>query len=199
MSEYFLFGNKVTAKADTALNNETAKKLWKRFCYGCSKIEFVEGTDNTFVIGVPSGIGEPWFDTVEGRLSHSLFSIPALKGVEFGEGFGFAKMKGSEANDEYYIDNGDIKTSTNNNGGVLGGITNGMPITFKCVIKPTPSIGKVQKTVDYISNEETDIEVVGRHDPCIVQRARAVVDAVTAITLCDLLSERFSTDWLGEE
>jgi len=186
-------------KEFAVLSDTVAKEMIEKIMEAAREKDSVGGILETVVTGVPSGVGEPWFDTVEGRLSYALFSIPALKGVGFGEGFGLAKMKGSEANDEYYIDNGDIKTSTNNNGGILGGITNGMPITFKCVIKPTPSIGKVQKTVNYISNEETDIEVVGRHDPCIVQRARAVVDAVTAITLCDLLSERFSTDWLGEE
>lgn len=157
----------------------------------------VGGVLTTAVVGMPSGAGEPWFDTVESLLAHALFSIPAVKGVEFGKGFGFANMKGSAANDEFFMEDGRVQTKTNNNGGINGGITNGMPIVFSCAVKPTPSIFKEQNTVDFIKNEDAVLSVKGRHDPAIIHRARVVVDSITAITLCDLLSTKFGTDWLG--
>ena len=155
------------------------------------------GTLTTAVIGMPAGVGEPWFDTVEGVLAHALFSIPAIKGVEFGLGFGFADEKGSSANDEFFMIDGRVQTKTNNNGGINGGITNGMPIVFSCAVKPTPSIFKKQNTVDFIKNEDALLEIKGRHDPAIIHRARVVVDSITAITLCDMLTTRYGTDWLG--
>lgn len=157
----------------------------------------VGGILTTAVVGMPSGVGEPWFDTVESLLAHALFSIPAVKGVEFGKGFGFADMKGSAANDEFFMEEGRVQTKTNNNGGINGGITNGMPIVFSCAVKPTPSIFKEQNTVDFIKNEDAVLSIKGRHDPAIIHRARVVVDSITAITLCDLLSTKFGTDWLG--
>ncbi len=159
----------------------------------------VGGLLETAVIGMPAGVGEPWFDTIEGLLSHALFSVPAVKGVEFGLGFNFAKTRGSTANDPFTFENGEIKTLTNNNGGINGGITNGMPIVFKTVIKPTPTIHKEQQTVDFLKGENVTLLAGGRHDPCIVHRARVVVDSMVALTLCDILSMRFGTDWLGEE
>ena len=156
----------------------------------------VGGILETAVIGLPEGIGEPWFDTVEGMLAHAVFSIPAVKGIEFGMGFDFVKMRGSEANDAFRYKNGKVVTETNNNGGINGGITNGMPILFRTVVKPTPSIFKKQETVDLFTKENTELELRGRHDPAIVHRARAVVDAVTALTICDLLAVRFGTDFL---
>lgn len=155
------------------------------------------GTLTTAVVGMPEGVGEPWFDTVEGMLAHALFSIPAIKGVEFGLGFGFADKKASTANDEFTVSDGRVQTKTNNNGGVNGGITNGMPIVFSCAVKPTPSIFKEQNTVDFIKKENAVLNIKGRHDPAIIHRARVVVDSVTAITMCDLLATRFGTDWLG--
>lgn len=106
-------------------------------------------------------------------------------------------MKGSNANDSFFIENGLVQTKTNNNGGINGGITNGMPIVFSCAVKPTPSIYKKQETIDFKRNENTTLEIKGRHDPAIIHRARVVVDSITAITLCDLLSTHFGTDWLG--
>ena len=157
----------------------------------------VGGVLETVVTGLPAGVGEPWFDTVEGLLAHALFSVPAIKGVEFGAGFGFAEMKGSQANDALCVKDGAIVTKTNHNGGINGGITNGMPLRFRCAIKPTPSIAKLQQTADFLAGENMDLQITGRHDPCIAHRARAVVDAVTAIVLCDLLAGRYGTDWLG--
>ena len=159
----------------------------------------VGGILETVVTGLPVGVGEPWFDSLEGVLSHGLFSIPAIKGVEFGQGFSCADMLGSEMNDSFKLDNGEIVTETNNNGGINGGISNGMPLVIKCAVKPTPSISKEQNTVDFINNENTVLSVKGRHDPCIVHRARVVADSVVAITLCDMLSQKFGTDWFGED
>ncbi len=156
------------------------------------------GVLSTAVTGMPAGVGEPWFDSVEGMLSHALFSIPAVKGVEFGSGFGFAEMLGSEANDPFRAEDGRIITATNNNGGINGGITNGMPITFNVVIKPTPSIYKMQDTVNMNQKENATLCIKGRHDPAIIHRARVVVDSVTALVLCDLLTTRFGTDYLGK-
>lgn len=156
----------------------------------------VGGILETTVIGMPAGVGEPWFDTVESMLSHVMFSIPAVKGIEFGTGFAIADMRGSEANDPFAIENDHIVTTTNHNGGVNGGITNGMPILFRTAIKPTPTIFKPQQTVDVDTMTETVLQPTGRHDPAIVHRARVVQDAATALVLCDALALRYGTDWL---
>ena len=163
-----------------------------------AQLDSVGGTLQTAIIGIPSGVGEPWFDSVESMISHGIFSIPGIKGIEFGAGFGFAQMRGSVANDQFFMENGEVKTKTNNNGGINGGITNGMPIIFNCAVKPTPSIAKEQETIDFINNSDTKLGIKGRHDPCIVHRARAVVDSVCAVVLCDMLATRFGTDYLGE-
>ncbi len=154
----------------------------------------VGGCLETAVYGMPVGVGEPWFDTVEGMLSHGLFSIPAVKGVEFGAGFAYADMRGSMANDPFISENGRISTATNNCGGILGGITNGMPIIFRCAVKPTPSIYKEQQTIDMRNGENTTLQIQGRHDPAIVHRARVVVDSITALTLMDLLCQKYGND-----
>ena len=156
----------------------------------------VGGILETAVIGVPCGIGEPWFDTVESMIAHAIFSIPGVKGVEFGAGFDICRMKGSEANDAMRFDGSKVVTETNHSGGINGGITNGMPVIFRTAIKPTSSIFKAQKTVDMESSENAVLELKGRHDPAIVHRARAVVDAVTALVIADLLVTRFGTDYL---
>ncbi|MBQ7862505.1 MAG: chorismate synthase [Clostridia bacterium] len=158
----------------------------------------VGGTLTTVVTGMPAGVGEPWFDSVESMLSHGLFSIPGVKGVEFGKGFGFAEMMGSDANDEFTVVDGEIVTVTNNNGGINGGITNGMPIEFTVAVKPTPSIYKKQNTVNFKTAQSAELEINGRHDPAIIHRARVVVDSVTAIILCDLLITRFGTQFFGK-
>ena len=158
----------------------------------------VGGVLETAVLGMPAGVGEPWFDTVEGVLSHALFSVPAVKGVQFGDAFGMVNGRGSDYNDTFYISDKEIKTRTNHNGGINGGITNGMPIVFRCAVKPTPSIFKAQETVDFMKGENSVLELKGRHDPAIIHRARVVVDSVTALAIADLLAMRFGTDWMTE-
>ena len=179
------------------LDDTAGENMRKNIVDAKAQGESVGGILETAIIGLPAGVGEPWFDSVESLLSHALFSVPAVKGVEFGGGFGLAELFGSQANDIFSIDNGNIITDTNNNGGINGGITNGMPIIFRSAIKPTPTIGKVQNTVDFINNENTELNPKGRHDPCIVHRARVVIDSITAIVLCDILAGRYGTDWLG--
>ena len=160
-----------------------------------SEGDSVGGILETAVIGLPAGIGEPWFDTVEGMLSHALFSIPAIKGVEFGTGFGMADLRGSQANDALRMEGGRVVTETNHNGGINGGITNGMPVIFRCAVKPTPSIFQEQESVDMQTNQNVTLKLSGRHDPAIIHRARVVVDSVAALVLCDLLALRFGTDF----
>ncbi len=178
------------------LSAESEEKM-RSFIEECAKAgDSVGGILETAVIGVPGGVGEPWFDTVEGLLAHALFSVPAVKGVEFGLGSGFADLLGSEANDPFVMKDGRVQTETNNNGGINGGITNGMPIVFKTAVKPTPSIYKEQRTVDLSSGENTALLIEGRHDPAIIHRARAVIDAVASIVIADILTGRFGTDYL---
>ena len=186
------------AAAEMPMLSETAAEETVKYIEAMAKEgDSVGGILTTAVTGMPEGVGEPWFDTVEGVLSHALFSIPAVKGVEFGSGFGFSDMKGSQANDSMKMENGKVVTLTNNNGGINGGITNGMPIVFSCAVKPTPSIYKEQSTVDFSSMEDATLLIEGRHDPAIIHRARVVVDSITALTLCDLLEGRFGTDYFG--
>ena len=150
----------------------------------------VGGIIECMAVGVKAGIGEPLYNSVESYLSHLLFSIPAVKGVEFGLGFDFVNYKASEVNDEFYYDEqNNVKLRTNNNGGILGGITVGMPIVFNTVIKPTPSISKVQNTINIKEKTNEQILIKGRHDPFIVKRAVVVVESMCAICLYDLLLE----------
>ena len=159
----------------------------------------IGGVLETIITGVPAGVGEPFFDSMESALSHMMFSIPGIKGVEFGAGFGFADMRGSCANDPFTVKDDRIITETNNNGGINGGITNGMPIVFRCAVKPTPSIYKEQDSVRLSTMEQEKLSVSGRHDPAIIHRARAVVDAAAAIVIADMLAIRFGTDYLSIE
>ncbi|MGV8907158.1 MAG: chorismate synthase [Acetobacterium sp.] len=147
----------------------------------------VGGVIEGFVLGLEPGIGNPFFESVESRLSSLLFSIPGVKGVVFGAGFDLAGKRGSQVNDPLVINNGKVETLTNNNGGINGGISNGMPVIFQVAMKPTPSIGKQQQTINLAEMDKATLEIEGRHDPCIVIRAFPVVEAVTAICLADFL------------
>lgn len=147
----------------------------------------VGGVIECAVTGVKAGHGDPMFDGVENMLAKNVFGIPAVKGIEFGNGFEATDLYGSENNDDFCISNGEIKTVTNNAGGINGGITNGMPIVFRVAMKPTPSIYKEQNSVSLKNKTEQKLQIKGRHDPCIVQRAVPVVEAVTAFTVLDFL------------
>lgn len=146
----------------------------------------IGGSIECIIQGMPAGIGEPFFDSVESQLSHMMFSIPAVKGIEFGDGFALAAMRASQANDAFYYEQGQVKTKTNHNGGINGGITNGMPILFRLAIKPTPSISQPQETIDTDTQQNCMLEITGRHDPCIVQRAVPVVEVAAAWTILDM-------------
>ena len=183
-------------KTFAVLDEPRIEEMTNAIIEAASNGDSVGGVLETAICNMPEGVGEPWFDSVESMLSHMMFSIPAVKGIEFGVGFKIADMKGSEANDAIRLEKDKVVTTTNNNGGINGGITNGMPIIFRTAIKPTPTIFKPQNTVDFKTMTETVIQPKGRHDPAIVHRARVVQDAAAAIVLCDALSLRFGTDWL---
>ena len=150
----------------------------------------VGGVVECIAQGVPVGLGNPMFQGLESQLSAALFAIPAVKGVEFGSGFGAARMRGSEHNDPFVAEDGAIRTQTNHAGGILGGISSGMPILFRAAFKPTPSIAQTQRTVRLSMGTEEELQITGRHDPCIVPRAVPVVEAVAALVLLDALLDR---------
>lgn len=152
----------------------------------------VGGVIRCFAVSLPAGLGEPMFGGVENRLASALFGIPGVRGISFGEGFDAAAMRGSEHNDPYEVRDGRIVTRTNHAGGVLGGITTGMPLVVNAAIKPTPSIAREQETVDLDTMQSATLSIRGRHDPCIVLRAVPVVEAVTALTILDMLMEESS-------
>lgn len=181
------------------LDEESAKNIYAIMEEAANQGDSVGGIIETAVAGFPSGIGEPFFDSIESILSHLLFSVPAVKGVQFGLGFGFSDLYGSQANDPFYYKDGKIKTKTNHNGGINGGISNGMPIVLQSVVKPTASIYKEQDTVDYQSKEAVKLQIQGRHDPAILHRARVVIDSVCAIGLLDLYCTNMATKCMKEE
>lgn len=181
------------------LNTETGKKMKQEILQAKQNQDSVGGILETAVIGLEPGIGEPEFDSLESDLAHALFSIPAVKGVEFGSGFQFAEMTGKAANDPFGIKDGKAITLSNHNGGINGGISNGMPLQFRTAVKPTSSISQKQQTINLKTHEEQMIEIPGRHDPAIIHRARAVVDSMTAFVLCDLLAQRHGTLWFSEK
>ncbi len=158
----------------------------------------VGGIVEAAIVGLPAGVGSPLFNNVEARLSSLLFSIPGVKGVEFGDGFYITQLFGSEANDSFFTEGDKILTHTNHNGGINGGITNGMPLTLRVAVKPTASISMEQETVDIKAHENASLKVRGRHDACIVPRAVPVIEAACAIVLCDLLIGQYGLESLGE-
>lgn len=147
----------------------------------------VGGSIECGIYGVSAGLGDPMFDGIENRISSVVFGIGAVKGIEFGLGFDACSIRGSQNNDEFYMDNDTIKTKTNNHGGILGGITSGMPVIFNVAIKPTPSIGKEQGSVSFSEKKDVSLKIVGRHDPCIVPRAVACIEAAAAIAISDFV------------
>ena len=179
--------NSVKTQEMPVINESVAGKMRERVKLAASELDSVGGIVECAVTGLPAGIGSPMFDGLENRISQAVFGIPAVKAVAFGKGFGFAEMRGSEANDEMYVENGTVKTRTNNNGGIYGGISGGMPILFTAAIRPTPSIAKPQNTVDFIKNENTGLVIKGRHDACIVPRAVPVVEAAANIAILSFL------------
>ncbi len=179
--------SEIRNKAFPVIDDDAGEKMIEFILGKKEEADSVGGVIECCATGLPVGLGEPFFGSVESVISSMMFSIPAIKGIEFGEGFGFATMTGSEANDPFCITDGEVHTTSNHNGGINGGISNGMPILFKVAVKPTPSIGKTQQTVNIQTMENTEIKVHGRHDPCILKRAVPVVEAGCAIALVDLL------------
>ena len=179
----------IDAKSFPVINDNIGEQMQNCILTAKGVLNSVGGVIELMAINLPAGLGAPYFDSVESRLSQILFSVPAVKGIEFGEGFGFAQLTGAEANDQMHYEEGKVRCYTNHNGGITGGLTNGMPLVFRVAMKPTPSISREQKTVSLAEQSDTTLTVVGRHDPCIVQRAVPVIEAVTAWTLWDLLIE----------
>jgi len=166
-------------------DKEAAAKMLAAIETAAGEGDSLGGIIEGIAAGLPAGLGEPVFDNLDGEMAKALFAIPAVKGVEFGAGFGAARMKGTQNNDPFIIKDGEIATASNNAGGVLGGISNGMPLVVRVAVKPTPSISQKQQTVDIENMTEADIKIEGRHDVCIVPRAVVVVEAMMAIVLCD--------------
>ena len=164
-----------------------ADNLYETIAEAKAAGDSVGGIIGCTVKGLPAGIGGPLFDGVENKISQIVFAIPAVKGIEFGRGFDAARIRGSENNDAFYFDGDQIKTRTNNHGGILGGITSGMPLTFNVAIKPTPSIAMEQDSISYSKGENVKLQIDGRHDPCIVPRALPCVEAAAAIAIYDLM------------
>lgn len=174
------------------ISKAAGEQMWTKILEAKTRCNSLGGVIECAVTGIPAGLGAPIFDSVESVLSHLLFSVPAVKGVEFGLGFEMAELEGSDCNDPLRLKDGKIVPIANANGGVNGGITNSAPILFRAAIRPTPSIAMKQKTVSYLKMEEAELEIKGRHDPCIVARAVPVIEAVAAIALADLWKEHLS-------
>lgn len=184
---YDMLDGKVNTHDFYAIDNNKSPDIQRLLEQTRAKGDSVGGSVQCAIIGMPTGVGGAMFDGLEGDIAKGLFGIPAVKGVEFGLGFDFAKSCGSKVNDELYYDGDLVKTYTNNNGGINGGISNGMPITIKVAVKPTPSISLPQKTVNLLDKTNTTLTIHGRHDSCIVPRAVVVVEAVTAFIILDRL------------
>lgn len=178
-------GITVTAKIKSIGGETDMEKAFSVIDRARDSQDSVGGVIECTVSGLPVGVGDPMFDGMENRISQAVFAVPAIKGIEFGNGFECAKLFGSENNDEYYIEDGKVRTRTNNHGGILGGLTSGEDIVFRVAVKPTPSIGKEQNSVSLSRMENTKLNIVGRHDPCIVPRAVVCIEAAAAIAVYD--------------
>lgn len=161
-----------------------------------NNLDSIGGIVQTAITGLEAGIGEPWFDSLEGVIAKAVFAIGGVKGIEFGKGFELANMTGATANDPFCIENGTVRTRTNNNGGINGGISNGMPIVFNTAVKPTPSVAQSQQTINFLTGKEETLNLTGRHDPAIVRRICIVISSLIAIVLCDMISIKKGTDFL---
>ena len=179
----------VAAKSFPVIDHAAGERMQALILAAKNDGDSVGGVIECAAIGLPAGLGEPMFGGVENRLAAALFGIPAVMGVVFGDGFAAARSRGSEKNDSFAAENGRVVTETNRAGGVLGGITDGMPIVLRAAVKPTPSIACPQRTVSLSTGETAELVIHGRHDPCIAHRAVPVVEAVTAAVLLDLLLE----------
>ena len=168
--------------------NPTAEQIEEIILAAKAEADSVGGAVRCTVSGVPAGFGAPDIgENAEGIFAKHLFAVPGVKGIEFGAGFGFASMRGSEANDPFVMDGDDVRTLTNHAGGINGGITNGMPLVFRVAMRPTPSIGKAQQTVSLSNGTNEILNIEGRHDPCIVKRALPVIEAAAALAVCELM------------
>lgn len=179
----------VAAKPFPVLDDQAGERMQALILEARKNLDSVGGVVECAATGLPAGLGEPMFGGVENRLAAALFGIPAVKGVEFGDGFAAARSRGSENNDPFVMEDGRVQTETNHAGGILGGITSGMPIVLRTAMKPTPSIAQPQRTVILSAGENAELVIHGRHDPCIAHRVVPVVEAVTAAVLLDLLLE----------
>ncbi len=180
------------------IDENAARLMEEKILEAKAEGDSLGGIIQTMIAGLPAGLGEPCFDSLESLISHAVFSIGGIKGIEFGAGFRFADMKGSQANDPFEIKDGKIYSTSNNSGGINGGISNAMPVVFNMAVRPTPSISKTQASVDYVKGENVNVELKGRHDPAIIRRVCIVVSSLVAVVLCDVLSGRYGTDWLAE-
>lgn len=181
--------HEIASKDFPVLSDPIGKEMISSVLRAAEEGDSLGGSVECALIGLPAGIGETLFESWESRLSAALFAIPAVKGIEFGDGFSLCSKKGSEANDAYRFENDRVTCPTNHNGGILGGLTNGMPILFRVAVKPTPSIMLEQKTVDLAEKKNADIRIKGRHDPCILPRVVPAVEAAALLTALDILSE----------
>lgn len=179
---------KLNLSAFALIDDSAEQKMRDEVEKARTSLDSVGGTIECVVTGIEAGIGDPMFDGVEGVIAKAVFGVPAIKGIEFGKGFELAKLRGSQSNDPFRYKDGKVVTETNNMGGILGGITNGMPVIFRAAVKPTPSISQKQKTVDLQKKENAELEIHGRHDPCIVPRAVPVIEAVTAIAIINMMN-----------
>ena len=189
----------IDKKEFPVINGEQGDKMKDEIEKARMMGDSVGGAIECAVTGVKAGFGDPMFDGVENKFAKNIFGIPAVKGIEFGNGFDATTLYGSENNDAFCVVDGEIKTKTNNAGGINGGITNGMPIVFRTAIKPTPSISIPQKTIDFVKQENTTISITGRHDPAIIRRIGIVIDNLMAIVIADMLYSKYGCYFLNFE